>query len=205
VFAGTGAIVIDNVTGGAVSHVGVALTFGLIVLAMIYTIGDISGAHINSAVTIGFFAARRFGAGCVLPYIASQCAGAFAASIVLRFSVSQKRDTWSDGAGRFRDAIVRTRDASNSIAHVRDPERFDRCSRKGNYSGHRDRCRHRSRGVVRRTDLWSINESCAFAGTGVSFRTSQRFVDLSCGASFRSSSRRDRVPLCAETRLLLGR
>ena len=67
VFAGTGAIVIDGVTGGAVSHVGVALTFGLIVLAMIYTIGDISGAHINPAVTIGFFAARRFEAGSVIP------------------------------------------------------------------------------------------------------------------------------------------
>ena len=85
VFAGTGAIIIDTVSGGAVSHVGVALTFGLIVLAMIYTIGDISGAHINPAVTIGFFAARRFAAGCVLPYVVSQCAGAFAASVVLRF------------------------------------------------------------------------------------------------------------------------
>ena len=60
VFAGTGAIVINTLTEGAVSHVGVALFFGLIVLAMIYTIGDISGAHINRAVTIGFFAARRF-------------------------------------------------------------------------------------------------------------------------------------------------
>ena len=65
-FAGTGAIVIDGVTGGVVSHVGVALTFGLIVLAMIYTIKDISGAHINPAVTIGFFAARRLEAGSVL-------------------------------------------------------------------------------------------------------------------------------------------
>jgi aquaporin NIP len=84
VFAGTGAIVIDSVSGGAVSHVGVALTFGLIVLAMIYTIGDISGAHINPAVTIGFFAARRFEARYILPYVISQCAGALAATVVLR-------------------------------------------------------------------------------------------------------------------------
>ena len=89
VFAGTGAIVIDSVSGGAISHVGVALTFGLIVLAMIYTLGDISGAHINPAVTIGFFAARRLPARTVLPYIMSQCAGAFAASFVLRFLFPQ--------------------------------------------------------------------------------------------------------------------
>jgi glycerol uptake facilitator-like aquaporin len=63
---------------------GVALTFGLIVLAMIYTLGDISGAHINPAVTIGFWAARRFQSRQVLPYLVSQCAGAFLASIVLR-------------------------------------------------------------------------------------------------------------------------
>jgi MIP family channel proteins len=84
VFAGTGAIVVDEVTGGGVSHVGIALTFGLIVLAMIYTLGDISGAHINPSVTIGFWAARRFESREVLPYVVSQCAGAFLASIVLR-------------------------------------------------------------------------------------------------------------------------
>ena len=58
VFAGTG--VINETSGGAITHVGISLTFGLIVLAMIYTVGDISGAHLNPAVSLGFFAARRF-------------------------------------------------------------------------------------------------------------------------------------------------
>jgi aquaporin NIP len=89
VFAGTGAIVIDETTGGAVTHVGVALTFGLIVLAMIYTVGDISGAHLNPAVSLGFFAAQRFPFREVIPYIASPCTGAVAASGVLRFLFPQ--------------------------------------------------------------------------------------------------------------------
>jgi aquaporin Z len=59
VFAGTGAIVVDDVSGGAITHVGVALTFGLVVLAMVYAVGDVSGAHLNPAVTLGFVAARR--------------------------------------------------------------------------------------------------------------------------------------------------
>jgi aquaporin NIP len=83
VFAGTGAIVINDLTGGAVSHVGIALTFGLVVMAMIYSIGDVSGAHINPAVTTGFFLAGRLPARLVLPYIASQIAGAITASLLL--------------------------------------------------------------------------------------------------------------------------
>jgi aquaporin Z len=89
VFAGTGAIVIDETSGGAVTHVGVALTFGLIVLAMIYTVGDISGAHLNPAVSLGFFAARRFPLRRAVPYIGSQFAGAFVASATLRFLFPQ--------------------------------------------------------------------------------------------------------------------
>ena len=89
VFAGTGAITIDGVSNGAVSHVGIALTFGLIVLAMIYAIGDVSGAHINPAVTLGFVAARRMDWQLVPGYIASQMLGALAASLSLRLLFPQ--------------------------------------------------------------------------------------------------------------------
>jgi MIP family channel proteins len=84
VFAGTGAIVINDVTHGTVSHVGIALTFGLIVLAMIYALGDVSGAHLNPAVTIGFFSARRLEGRWVVPYLLSQCVGGIIASLALR-------------------------------------------------------------------------------------------------------------------------
>lgn len=85
VFCGTGAIIIDEQTHGAVTHIGVAITFGLIVLGMIYTFGEISGAHFNPAVTIGFAVAKRFDVTQILPYITSQIIGAFLASGVLKF------------------------------------------------------------------------------------------------------------------------
>jgi aquaporin NIP len=84
VFAGTGAIVINDVSGGTVTHVGIALTFGLVIMVMIYAVGDISGAHFNPAVTCGFWLSGRFSAGMIAPYIFSQCLSAFAASGVLR-------------------------------------------------------------------------------------------------------------------------
>jgi aquaporin NIP len=84
VFCGTGAIVIDQETGGAVSHLGVAMTFGLIVAAMIYSVGEISGAHLNPAVTIAFWLAGKFPARQVIPYLSSQLSGAFLASLILR-------------------------------------------------------------------------------------------------------------------------
>ena len=84
VFAGTGAIVINQVSGGAITHAGIALTFGLVVLTMIYTVGDISGAHLNPAVSIGFWAARRLPSSDLGPNILSQLAGAFTASGLLK-------------------------------------------------------------------------------------------------------------------------
>jgi len=89
VFAGTGAIVVDQATGGTLTHPGIALTFGLVVLAMIYAIGDVSGCHINPAVTVGLWAARRFDGRLVVPYVASQCAGGLLASLVVRLLFPQ--------------------------------------------------------------------------------------------------------------------
>jgi aquaporin NIP len=92
VFAGTGAIVINDVSGGGITHVGIALTFGLIVLAMIYTIGDISGAHLNPAVTSAFWLSGRFAGRQVFPYVLAQCFGAVAASGLLRFLFPTQAD-----------------------------------------------------------------------------------------------------------------
>ena len=84
VFAGTGAVVVDQVTGGKVGGLGISLVFGLVVLAMIYTIGHVSGAHMNPAVTLAFCSAGRHKPAEVLPYVLSQLAGAVAASVALR-------------------------------------------------------------------------------------------------------------------------
>jgi aquaporin NIP len=84
VFAGTGAIVIDGVSGGSIGHAGIALTFGLVVLAMIHAFGDVSGAHLNPAVTLGFAVAGRFPWREVPGFVFSQLAGAFAASGLLK-------------------------------------------------------------------------------------------------------------------------
>jgi aquaporin NIP len=83
VFAGCGAIVANAANDGALGAVGVSLTFGLIVMAMIYATGHLSGAHINPAVTIAFTLTRHFPAREAAAYIAAQVAGAIAAALVL--------------------------------------------------------------------------------------------------------------------------
>lgn len=102
IFAGCGAVVINQQTGGDITHVGVALTWGMIVMAMIYALGDVSGAHMNPAVTVAFWTAGRFSARDVVPYIGAQCLGSIAACVVLRILFSENemlgatipRDTW---------------------------------------------------------------------------------------------------------------
>jgi aquaporin Z len=84
VFIGTGAIVVNDFSGGVVTHVGIASAFGLVVMAMIYAIGDVSGAHLNPAVTFGFWLSTRLPFREVLPYILSQTTGGLLASGLLR-------------------------------------------------------------------------------------------------------------------------
>ena len=83
VFCGTGAIVIDEVSGGMVGHLGVALAFGAIVMAVIYSIGERSDAHINPAVTIAFALSGSFGWNRVAAYVLSQILGGLLASFFL--------------------------------------------------------------------------------------------------------------------------
>lgn len=81
---------INDVSGSAITHPGIALTFGLIVMAMSYAIGDVSGSHINPAVTIAFWVSKRFPAKEVVPYVASQAVGGFAAAFTLKLMFVHK-------------------------------------------------------------------------------------------------------------------
>lgn len=83
VFCGTGSMTINEITGGDVTHVGIGLTWGFIVIAMIYALGDISGAHLNPAVTIAFAYAKKFQWKEVPKYIVAQLIGGLLASSLL--------------------------------------------------------------------------------------------------------------------------
>ncbi|CAL2083854.1 aquaporin [Tenacibaculum sp. 190524A02b] len=84
IFCGTGAMTVNEVTGGAdLTHIGVAITWGLIVMAMIYAFGETSGAHFNPAVTIAFAYAKKFAWKEVPKYIIAQLIGALLASVML--------------------------------------------------------------------------------------------------------------------------
>jgi len=91
VFAGCGAIMVNAKTGD-LGHVGIALTFGLVIMAMIYAVGHVSGAHFNPAVTLAFVVMRHFPGSRALGYWAAQLAGAVAAAAVLRASLGDVAD-----------------------------------------------------------------------------------------------------------------
>ncbi|HWB63670.1 MAG TPA: aquaporin [Chitinophagales bacterium] len=88
-FVGTGCVVVNQQTNGALGLPGIAAVWGLVIIALIYAFGDISGTHINPAVTIAFAVDKRFAWKEVLPYLGSQLAGALAASLLLKFLFPQ--------------------------------------------------------------------------------------------------------------------
>jgi MIP family channel proteins len=83
VLIGPGAAMVNAYTEGTIGHAGVALAFAFVVVAMIYALGHISGAHINPSVTVAFWSVGRFPGRDVLPYVLAQCAGGVAASFTL--------------------------------------------------------------------------------------------------------------------------
>lgn len=80
VFAGTGAVMVNQISNGAVTHMGISFVFGAVVAALIYTLGHISGAHFNPAVTLAFLTSGFFPKRLAFPYILAQSVGAIAAS-----------------------------------------------------------------------------------------------------------------------------
>lgn len=84
VFMGTGAVVVNRISQGAITHLGISSVFGAVVAALIYSLGHISGAHFNPAVTLAFWRSGFFPGQRVVPYIVAQCVGAIAASGLLR-------------------------------------------------------------------------------------------------------------------------
>jgi aquaporin NIP len=84
VFFGTGVVVVNQETHGVVTHTGICIVWGLIVMSMIYALGRVSGAHFNPAVTIGFAVAKKFPVKEIAPYIISQVIGALIASVTLK-------------------------------------------------------------------------------------------------------------------------
>jgi MIP family channel proteins len=82
VFGGCGAIAVNQITNGTLSHLGIAIVFGATVMTMIYAVGHVSGAHFNPAVTIAFAITRHFPKKEILPFITAQCAGATLASFL---------------------------------------------------------------------------------------------------------------------------
>ncbi|MGD1897295.1 MAG: MIP/aquaporin family protein [Phormidesmis sp.] len=87
VFAGTGAVMVNEISGGALTHLGISVVFGAVVAAMIYTFGHISDAHFNPAVTLAFWSSGYLARSRVIPYIIAQVLGGILGSILLALSL----------------------------------------------------------------------------------------------------------------------
>lgn len=88
VFAGCGAIIMNELTKGQITHVGISIAFGLVIMVMIYAVGHISGAHFNPAVSVAFAFTTKFSIKEMFVYIVAQCLGAIAACFLYKITLS---------------------------------------------------------------------------------------------------------------------
>ena len=196
-FAGTAAIVVNELNGGVISHVGVALTFGLVVMAMIYSVGDVSGAHLNPAVTLGFWASGRMSRREVAPYVVSQSAGALAASLIVRALFLESQTLGATiPAGRASQSFV-LEVLLTSILMFVILGVFHRRKREGPIGRSRRRWSRRPRVSLRGTRLGCVDESGALPRTRAGEWTRPSSLDLSHGSGARRSTSGRRLSLCA--------
>jgi aquaporin Z len=120
VFVGTGAIVVNDIVSGSVTHVGISAVFGLVVMVLIYCFGDTSGAHFNPVVTLAFASLRKFPFRKVPHYIAAQFLGALAASLVLKtlFPSHTTLGTTLPSAGNFPAFVFELLFTSSMISFI---------------------------------------------------------------------------------------
>ena len=198
VFAGTAAIVINELNGGVISHVGVAPhvrsgghgndLFGG---------GTFPGAHLNPAVTLGFWASGRMSRREVAPYVVSQSAGALAASLIVRALFLESQTLGATiPAGRASQSFV-LEVPPHIHSDVRDSRRFHRRKREGPIGRSRRRWSRRPRVSLRGTRLGCVDESGALPRTRAGEWTRPSSLDLSHGSGARRSPRGRRLSLCA--------
>ena len=181
VFAGTGAIIINDLSGGRITHLGVATTFGLIVLILIYTLGDISGAHLNPAVTFGFYLARQFKGRNVLPYISSQFMGATAASLCLKLIFTQHQTLGAtEPSGSLMQSFI-TEIILSWILMFVILSVSTRAKEEGVSAGIAVGY-HRAGSTLCGSDIRRFNESGSLVGPGTRIRASRKCLDLPVSA-----------------------
>ena len=167
VFAGCGAIVADTSYDGALGAVGVSLVFGLVIMAMIYATGHLSGAHINPAVTLAFTLTRHFPGRDAAAYVVAQLAGATAgALLLLAVWPDQPARPRRDRPERRRRQRARLRGRADRVPDVRDHGRRHRHARGRRRGGDRHRRHRRARRTLRRAGHRRVDEPGSFVRPG---------------------------------------
>ena len=176
VFCGTGAIIINQEMNGVITHPGIAATFGLIVAAVIYALGDVSGAHINPAVTIAFALRKVFPVKEILPYILSQSVGAVLASLSLHllFPLNEHLGGTSPTGSVMQSFVLEIL----LTLDVRHPSRFTGQQRAGHHGRNGDWCGGVIGSTLRRTYFRSVDESCSIFRSCHHFGRVSIFVDI---------------------------